>query len=86
MSRLFADPDWDGPIEPDPDYDPDRPVKPKPPIDPPVDPPVDPVEPTDPVVPPVSGDLTTELVAIQDINQSSANGDHANDDIATASL
>lgn len=35
VSRLFADPDWDGPIEPDPDYDPNRPVKPKPPIDPP---------------------------------------------------
>lgn len=33
VSRLFADPDWDGPIEPDPDYDPNKPVKPKPPID-----------------------------------------------------
>lgn len=35
VSWLFADPDWDGPIEPDPDYDPNRPVKPKPPINPP---------------------------------------------------
>ena len=35
VSRLFADPDWDGPIEPDPDYDPNRPGKPKLPIDPP---------------------------------------------------
>ena len=38
VSRLFADPDWDGPIEPDPDYDPNRPDKPKPPIDPPLGP------------------------------------------------
>ena len=37
VSRLFADPDWDGPIEPDPDYDPKRP--PKKPTDPPVIPP-----------------------------------------------
>lgn len=35
VSRLFADPDWDGPIAPDPDYDPNGPIKPKPPIDPP---------------------------------------------------
>ena len=33
VSRLFADPDWDGPIEQDPDYDPNRHVGPKPPID-----------------------------------------------------
>jgi len=42
VSRLFADPDWDGPIEPDPDYNPDQPVNPKPPVDPPIDPPIDP--------------------------------------------
>ena len=27
VSRLFADPDWDGPIEPDDDYDPNRPSR-----------------------------------------------------------
>lgn len=42
VSRLFADPDWDGPIEPDPDFDPNRPVKPKPPIDSPPGPIIDP--------------------------------------------
>ncbi|MBR2745814.1 MAG: DEAD/DEAH box helicase family protein [Erysipelotrichaceae bacterium] len=45
VSRLFADPDWDGPIEPDPDYDPDRPgpgpiIDPPPPGPGPIDPPV----------------------------------------------
>ena len=43
VTRLFADPDWDGPIEQDEDYDPNRPGKgpgetppqPWPPIDPP---------------------------------------------------
>lgn len=29
VSRLFADPDWDGPIEPDPNYDPNKTKKPK---------------------------------------------------------
>ena len=48
----------------------------------PTEPPVD----TEPVVPPVSGDLTTELVKISDLEQKSTDGDHANDDIATASL
>lgn len=44
VSRLFADPDWDGPIEPDPDYDPSRPPKKPgdPPVTPPPGPPVDP--------------------------------------------
>ena len=43
VSRLFADPDWDGPIEPHPYYDPDRPKvivdppSPPPPPGPPVD-------------------------------------------------
>ena len=26
VTRLFSDPDWDGPVEPDPVYDPDRPI------------------------------------------------------------
>ena len=43
VSRLFADPDWDGPIEPDENYDPNRPSKEpglKPPLPPgPDDPP-----------------------------------------------
>lgn len=44
VSRLFADPDWDGPIEIDDDFDPERPPKdPKPPIDPGDEPPVEPV-------------------------------------------
>ena len=37
ITRLFADPDWDGPIEVDKDYIPDRPKPEKPPVD--VDPP-----------------------------------------------
>ena len=37
ITRLFADPDWDGPIEVDKDYIPDRPKPNKPPVD--VDPP-----------------------------------------------
>ena len=41
VARLFADPDWDGPIEIDPDYDPDRvtPPPPQPPFPPPPPPP-----------------------------------------------
>lgn len=29
VARLFADPDWDGPIEPDDSFDPDEPARPK---------------------------------------------------------
>ena len=44
VTRLFADPDWDGPIEIDPDYPPkSKPIGP--PIDPPVTPPLPPVPP-----------------------------------------
>lgn len=42
VSRLFADPDWDGPIEPDEDFDPNyvpRGTVPRPVYPPPVDPP-----------------------------------------------
>lgn len=40
VSRLFADPDWDGPIEQNEHFDPSnaQPVKPPKPVDPPVDP------------------------------------------------
>lgn len=47
VSRLFADPDWDGPVQQDDGFDPngggggDHP--PKPPIDPPIDPKVKPI-------------------------------------------
>ncbi len=43
VTRLFADPDWDGPIEQDPDYDPNRPPK---------DPDAEPPAPPDPDDPP----------------------------------
>ena len=43
VTRLFADPDWDGPIEQDPDYDPNRPPK---------EPDAEPPTPPDPDVPP----------------------------------
>ena len=42
VTRLFADPDWDGPIEIDPDYPPK--VGPGP-VDPPIDPPTPPIPP-----------------------------------------
>ena len=45
VTRLFADPDWDGPIQQDEDYDPDRPPKKD------DDPPVDPIS-IDPAFPP----------------------------------
>ena len=43
VTRLFADPDWGGPIEQDPDYDPNRPPK---------EPDAEPPTPPDPDVPP----------------------------------
>ncbi len=43
VTRLFADPDWDGPIEQDPDYNPNRPPK---------EPDAEPPTPPDPDVPP----------------------------------
>lgn len=48
VTRLFADPDWDGPIEQDSDYDPNRKIKEKPGgilVDPPG--PIEPPEPVD---------------------------------------
>ena len=46
VSRLFADPDWDGPIEMVDDYDPNREKKPKDPKEPPdiIDDPPEPVD------------------------------------------
>ncbi len=44
VSRLFADPDWDGPIEMDDDFDPNRHPEPKPPVDLPEGPPGPPTE------------------------------------------
>lgn len=46
VSRLFADPDWDGPLEPDPNYDPKKPTKPG--SGPIVDPPPGPIDPPEP--------------------------------------
>ncbi|MDO4467888.1 MAG: DEAD/DEAH box helicase family protein [Bacillota bacterium] len=68
VTRLFADPDWDGPIEIDPDYKPggkggDGPVDPKPPV-----------EPTDPKVKPIvdgnecSVQIINKIVQIYDTN------------------
>lgn len=45
VTRLFADPDWDGPIEMDDDFDPERPPVPPKPPKPPIDPPIKPVKP-----------------------------------------
>ena len=46
VSHLFADPDWDGPVEQDDDFDPNGgggPKPPKPPVDPPDDPKIKPI-------------------------------------------
>lgn len=40
VTRLFADPDWDGEVEVDPDYPKPKLPKPNPPVDPPVVPPI----------------------------------------------
>jgi type I restriction enzyme R subunit len=53
VTRLFADPDWDGPIEVDEEFDPDRPGKEKKPVDDGDDPDVNPVDPPDVKVMPV---------------------------------
>ncbi len=55
VTRLFADPEWDGPIEQDENYDPNRPGKkpggdPPPPPWPPVDPPDPPIFHEKPVI------------------------------------
>lgn len=48
VSRLFADPDWDGPIEINPGFEPPQPG----PVDPPINPPGPPVPPPEPRVKP----------------------------------
>ena len=48
VTRLFADPDWDGPIEQDENYDPNRPTKPEGETPPE---PVAPVDPPPPLLP-----------------------------------
>ena len=45
VTRLFSDPDWDGPVQVDPGFDPNRPGGGDGPVDPPSDPPVPPVPP-----------------------------------------
>ena len=45
VTRLFSDPDWDGPVQVDPGFDPNRPGGGDGPVDPPSDPPVPPAPP-----------------------------------------
>ena len=45
VSRLFADPDWDGPVEQDDGFDPNASGGTTPPVGPPIDPPIGPVDP-----------------------------------------
>ena len=59
VTRLFADPDWDGPIEVDPDY----PKKPNPNPQPPKQPPIGPLP---PAVPPF---VTREGCAVYTVNK-----------------
>lgn len=69
VARLFADPDWDGPIEIDPGYDPNRvtPPPPQPPL--PLPPPPPPGEPK-PVVTPdgCRVQVIMETVSVYDAN------------------
>ena len=71
VTRLFADPDWDGDIVIDPDYPKPKTPKPNPPVDPPV---VPPTPPTPPKVKPYvdkSGcrvEIIQKSVAIYDTN------------------
>ena len=71
VTRLFADPDWDGPIEVDPDY----PPKPKPgPVDPPSCPPGPPEPPGPPKVKPIVDkngcrvEIIHKMVSVYDAN------------------
>lgn len=59
VTRLFADPDWDGPIEIVDDFDPDRPPPGKPPTDPPPGPPPEP-----PTVKPIIDENGCQVVVI----------------------
>ena len=71
VSRLFADPDWDGPIEIDPGFVPGGPKPPAGPGDDPVDPPL---PPTDPKHKPIVGkdgcqvEIIHKTVSVYDAN------------------
>ena len=71
VSRLFADPDWDGPIEVDPGFTPGGPKPPVGPGDDPVDPPL---PPTDPKHKPIVGkdgcqvEIIHKTVSVYDAN------------------
>lgn len=70
VTRLFADPDWDGEVEIDPDYPKKKQPKPDLPFDPPVDPPVDPPKQPKPYVD-KSGcrvEIIQKSVAVYDTN------------------
>lgn len=68
-SRLFADPDWDGPIEPDPEF-PSKPEPPKPPKNPPSDGPEKTEKKYKPVVDKngCEVEITQKLVSVYDAN------------------
>ena len=69
VSRLFADPDWDGPIEPDPEF-PSKPEPPKPPKNPPSDGPEETEKKYKPVVDKngCEVEITQKLVSVYDAN------------------
>ena len=69
VSRLFADPDWDGPIEPDPEF-PSKPEPPKPPKNPPSDGPEETEKKYKPVVDKNGCEvkITQKLVSVYDAN------------------
>ena len=68
VTRLFADPDWDGPIEIDDEFDPNRQPTPKPPVEP-----KDPPETPPHVIPFISTEdqqvyITHKMVSVYDTN------------------
>ena len=68
VTRLFSDPDWDGPIEVDKDFDPNRQPTPKPPVEP-----KDPPETPPHVIPFISTEdqqvyITHKMVSVYDTN------------------
>lgn len=74
VTRLFADPDWDGPIEVDEEFDPDRPGREKKPVDSGDDPDVNPVDLPDVKVMPVVDrdgcrvEIIHKTVSVYDVN------------------
>jgi len=68
VTRLFSDPDWDGPIEIDDEFDPNRQPTPKPPVEP-----KDPPETPPHVIPFISTEdqqvyITHKMVSVYDTN------------------